>query len=80
MSGGTGSVTSTTWTSRSAVRCSPLRALDARRLDGIVSLAQPRRVEQNDRRTVEIELHLDHVTRGARDSGHDRHLAPGQAD
>ncbi len=47
-------------------------------LDGIVGLANSGGVDHGHRIAVEIELHLDHVPRGARVRRHDRHLAPRQ--
>ena len=47
-------------------------------LHRIVGVANARGIDHRHRIAVEIELHLDHIARGASMRRHDRHLAPRQ--
>jgi hypothetical protein len=53
------------------------RAFDAFQLDRILGLPNAGGVEQRHRPATEIEMHLDHVARGAGIRRHDRRLALG---
>ena len=52
------------------------RPLDPFELDLVARLAQSRRIRDHDRIAGEVEMHLDHVARGAGALRDDRHVAP----
>ena len=61
-----GAVASTTHRTRSASPARAKRPPDPLGLDLAFGLAQARRVDEHDRNAAEIEMHLDHIARGAR--------------